>query len=183
MYESVRTGRGILAFSEDLIRDHGAFWPKHIDAYRLCTYDAACTSEPIQIAVQGTEDCVLRLRTELNSSLGECVTHVYRGLRRNGKHLLDIFVRGVSKASGLQWLAEHHQIPMNDTVAFGGSPPDACMLSPVGLGVAMGNAGPEVRAAATMVAPTNDEDGVAVIREQLLEQGLMGSVGPAGPAG
>lgn len=52
-------------------------------------------------------------------------------------------------------------------VAFGDNNNDVEMLQWAGLGVAMGNALPEVKALADRVAPTNDEFGVAAVVEEL----------------
>ena len=51
--------------------------------------------------------------------------------------------------------------------AFGDSYNDIPMLEWAGLGVAMENARPEVKAAADRVAPRNDEDGVAQVLDEL----------------
>jgi hydroxymethylpyrimidine pyrophosphatase-like HAD family hydrolase len=48
------------------------------------------------------------------------------------------------------------------------------MLRWAGLGVAVADAVPEVLEAADMVAPRTEEDGVAQVLEQLLDQGLIG---------
>ena len=48
-----------------------------------------------------------------------------------------------------------------EIAAFGDDTPDIGMLRLCGLGVAMGNAVPAVKAAADLVIGTNDEDGIA----------------------
>ena len=45
------------------------------------------------------------------------------------------------------------------------------MLAVAGMGVAMGNAAPEAKAAARLVTGTNQEDGVARTLLRLLEEG------------
>lgn len=50
-------------------------------------------------------------------------------------------------------------------------PRDLEMFAEAGLGVAMGNAVPSVKAAAGLVAPTNDEDGVARVLEDVILSG------------
>ena len=55
-----------------------------------------------------------------------------------------------------------------DTIAFGDSSNDLSMLHAAGIGVAMGNASEEVKAACEAVTLSNDQDGVAAYLEQLL---------------
>lgn len=49
-----------------------------------------------------------------------------------------------------------------NVVAIGDGSNDAAMLQLVGTGVAVANASPAALVAASLVAPSNDEDGVAV---------------------
>lgn len=76
-----------------------------------------------------------------------------------------IFVEGnpleASKAGGLAWLCSHLDIPRQAVMAIGDQDNDADMVAWAGLGVAMGNATPGVKAAARHVAPSVEEDGVA----------------------
>ena len=90
--------------------------------------------------------------------------------------LIEFAVHGVTKASGLAEVAAWKGITTNgtgsadegvafgtvpDTVAFGDMPNDLEMLRWAGLGVAMGNAVPEVAAAADEVTLTNEQAGFA----------------------
>jgi hydroxymethylpyrimidine pyrophosphatase-like HAD family hydrolase len=54
-------------------------------------------------------------------------------------------------------------------VSVGDQPIDIPMFAASGLAVAMGNAHPQARMAAQVVAPANDEDGVAWLVAQLLD--------------
>ena len=53
-------------------------------------------------------------------------------------------------------------------MAFGDAENDIPMLRAAGVGVAMGNADPAVKAAADMVTLSNNEDGIAAALEKLL---------------
>ena len=75
---------------------------------------------------------------------------------------------GVDKGGALQALAQDLGIPREEILAFGDGQNDLEMLRFAGLGYAMGNAGERVRAQAPRVAPSNDEDGVAQVIEQLV---------------
>jgi hydroxymethylpyrimidine pyrophosphatase-like HAD family hydrolase len=52
-------------------------------------------------------------------------------------------------------------IAPSEVMAFGDAPNDLTMIEFAGLGVAMGNACPELKAAANTVTLTNDDDGIA----------------------
>ena len=80
--------------------------------------------------------------------------------------LLEISATGVSKATGLASLAQEQGIAAEQVVAFGDMPNDLPMLLWAGLGVAVGNAHPDVLAAADEVTASNDDDGVARVVER-----------------
>jgi Cof subfamily protein (haloacid dehalogenase superfamily) len=83
-----------------------------------------------------------------------------------GPGLLELSAAGVSKASALARLCAAHGIGAADVVAFGDMPNDLPMLAWAGRPYAMANAHPDVLAAIAGRAPSNDEDGVAVVLEQ-----------------
>jgi len=85
----------------------------------------------------------------------------------SGPDNLEVTAAGVSKGSGLAELGRRLGIPPEAMIAFGDSDNDLTMLRYVGLGVAMGNAAPHVKAAADRVAPPCDEDGVARVLEEV----------------
>jgi len=69
--------------------------------------------------------------------------------------------KGVTKASGLDFVCAREGISPADCICFGDSENDARMLAWAGIGVAVENAVPETKAAADLVAPDNDSNGVA----------------------
>lgn len=72
----------------------------------------------------------------------------------------DITPRGGSKRIGIEKMLAHFGIPASDTMAFGDGGNDIEMLRFAGVGVAMGNAGEEVRQAADDVTDDVDHDGI-----------------------
>lgn len=76
---------------------------------------------------------------------------------------VDIGPPGVSKATGIARIAAHYGVSSSDTVVFGDGHNDLTMFAWAGWSVAMGQAAPEVRAAADEVAPSVWEDGVAKV--------------------
>ncbi len=75
---------------------------------------------------------------------------------------------GVNKAAALGWLCRHVEIDAADVVAFGDQLNDIEMLAWAGLGVAMANAPGDVASVADRIGPHHDDDGVAVVLEEIL---------------
>ena len=75
---------------------------------------------------------------------------------------LDLAPVGISKASGLEYVAKELGIEAADVLAIGDGRNDIEMLEWAGRGVAMGQAVDEVKAAADDVTATVDEDGAAL---------------------
>ena len=82
--------------------------------------------------------------------------------------LLEISAPGITKASALRRFAEGHDRDAGAVTAFGDMPNDLPMLEWAGHGVAVANAHPLVLDLADEVTGTNDEDGVAIVIERLL---------------
>ncbi|APY86934.1 Cof-type HAD-IIB family hydrolase [Streptomyces alfalfae] len=78
---------------------------------------------------------------------------------------------GVTKATGLALAAERLGLTAADTIAFGDMPNDVPMFLWAAHGVAMANAHAELKAVADEFAPSNEEDGIAVVLERLLAGG------------
>lgn len=67
----------------------------------------------------------------------------------------------ITKGRALLELCEHLNIPVSSTIAFGDSMNDYEILSTAGLGVAMGNADPELKEQANLVCDRCENDGIA----------------------
>ena len=80
---------------------------------------------------------------------------------------LELNDKYATKGNGLRSLCRYLGIGMEHVMAFGDSYNDMNMLEEAGIGVAMGNASEEIKAAADVITLSNDEDGVAdmVIRK------------------
>lgn len=119
----------------------------------------------------GSLDQMMQLEATLQKELpGKLHTHVlhpphYRGF------FIEIAPAGVTKWSAIQRLAHGWGIADAEICAVGDDVNDIPMIRAAGLGVAMGNAQPAVKAAADRIAPTHDEDGLAEVVEWLLKEG------------
>ncbi len=72
---------------------------------------------------------------------------------RSHPHLFEFIQRGVSKATGLATLSAHLGIAASEALVFGDADNDVPMFAWAGTSVAMPQAWPSARDAATMVAP------------------------------
>ena len=78
-----------------------------------------------------------------------------------GENWGTITIKGVTKWQAIQKVAEHLNIDIKHIVAFGDDFGDIEMIKGCGIGVAVGNAIPEAKAAADYICESNDDDGVA----------------------
>ena len=72
----------------------------------------------------------------------------------------DITVKNCSKATGMEEFMKYFGIEKERTMAFGDGGNDISMLKHAAIGVAMGNANDEVKAAADYVTDSVDDDGI-----------------------
>ncbi|MDO5422162.1 MAG: Cof-type HAD-IIB family hydrolase [Eubacteriales bacterium] len=89
---------------------------------------------------------------------------------RSEPYFLEIMPQGIDKAASLKKLLRHLGLPRETMAAFGDGYNDKSMIAFAGLGVAMQNAQPVVKAAADYVTLSNDEDGVAYVIHKFLEE-------------
>ncbi|MEV6650059.1 HAD family hydrolase [Streptomyces sp. NPDC051219] len=85
-----------------------------------------------------------------------------------GPGIVEILPLGLSKATGLSLAARRLGLRAADTIAFGDMPNDIPMFAWAAHGVAMANAHEELKAVANEVTASNENDGIAVVLEQLL---------------
>lgn len=82
---------------------------------------------------------------------------------------LDIMPKGVNKGVGIRCIAEKLDIPIGAIIACGDSYNDLSMIKAAGLGVAMQNAEPGLKAAADYVTEHDcDHDGIAEVVEKFI---------------
>ena len=82
--------------------------------------------------------------------------------------VLEIFDPAVNKWEGILHVARRHEIEAEQIIAIGDDVNDLPMLTKAGLGVAMGNARDEIKAAAKKVIGHNRDDGLAAFLEELV---------------
>ena len=99
------------------------------------------------------------------------VTRAHAGalasVTHSGSNFVEVAAAGVTKALALEAYCAERGIAAAQVIAFGDMPNDLPMLEWAGTSYAMANADPAVLAAATGVAPANDDDGVATVLGEL----------------
>ena len=104
-----------------------------------------------------------RFWREVEDLVGHLVTTTWS----SSDALVEMSGHGVTKASTLAAYCTERGIRRDEVVAFGDMPNDLPLLKWAGTAYAMANAHTSVFPDATHTAPPNDEDGVAVVLEQL----------------
>jgi hypothetical protein len=144
-------------------------YARHIRAYRET--ESPLYAEAAELCAEGVtklialhprmgRDELLALARELIAERA-AVTH-------SGADIIEIAAPGVTKAWALARHCAERGVAREAVIAFGDMPNDIPMLQWAGRGVAVANAHPEVLAIASERAPSNDDDGVAIVLERLL---------------
>ena len=122
---------------------------------------SAVRQEATKFVIIGEEPDLGCLAIELQEHLGSLVRFV-----RSSARSLEGIPLGVSKGAALERVAVYLSVPQKQVMAMGDSDNDVEMVAWAGLGVAMGNATPVVKAVADYIAPSVEDDGVAVAIER-----------------
>ena len=136
-------------------------------AEKLLAPDAPGAREPVlKLLAYHPEADPDAFLTSARLAVGERATIT----RSSPSALLEISGPGVSKASTLALCCAERGISHEEVIAFGDMPNDVEMLTWAGQSYAMGNAHPDVIAAASGRTVANNNDGVAVVIEQILAE-------------
>jgi Cof subfamily protein (haloacid dehalogenase superfamily) len=92
--------------------------------------------------------------------------------RSNPKHF-DVTHPVANKGAALLAIADWFGVPAGEVATIGDGENDIAMFEQAGLSIAMGNAGPNVRAKADLVTASCNDDGFAKAMERLLGSGAV----------
>jgi Cof subfamily protein (haloacid dehalogenase superfamily) len=121
------------------------------------------------VFTMGSREAMLAMQETLHRRLpGKLSIHVLRSPFYAG-FICELSRAGATKWSAVRRLAGEWGIPEEAICAVGDDVNDVPMIRAAGLGVAMGNAIPEVKAAADRIAPSQADDGLAVVVDWLLK--------------
>jgi hydroxymethylpyrimidine pyrophosphatase-like HAD family hydrolase len=132
----------------------------------------------VRVGVCGTRAATEPVAKEILEGFGTRVNHhhfgavVPEGITGDpDQHVVifELFDKLASKWSAIEWLAAERSLRPERICAIGNDVNDVDMLARAGLGIAMGNAIPEARAAARLHTRGNDQDGVAHAIRQVLD--------------
>ena len=83
-----------------------------------------------------------------------------------GKFIVELCSKGFDKGSAVEFITNHYQIPLEDTIAVGDALNDLPALQRVGLGIAVANAELELKEKVFVFDKTNDENAIKHIIEK-----------------
>ena len=89
-------------------------------------------------------------------------------IARSQRYYLDITHPLANKGEALRAIARHLGLPTQKMAVIGDGPNDVAMFEAAGLSIAMGNADPDVQAAADHVTGSNNDEGFAQAMAWLL---------------
>lgn len=107
------------------------------------------------------------------------VSHMSRKIIKQGTDEIaleyfytEVSAKDVDKWNALEEIIGLMNISKEEVVTIGDNANDLKMITNAGLGVAMGESAPYVKQSADIIAPTNDEDGVAIIFNKIFDLNL-----------
>jgi Cof subfamily protein (haloacid dehalogenase superfamily) len=117
---------------------------------------------PIKAVIVGEPDDVGAALEDIESR------NLQFNIAMSGPTSADILAGGVNKGSGLRSLARIKNLPMERIAVIGDWLNDLDMFNVSHFSIAMGNAPDELKAQADLIAPTNDEGGVAWALQEII---------------
>lgn len=117
----------------------------------------------VKLMMVGTEEQILRMEPVVREALGP----EFSVFRSEAYHL-EILPAGIDKGSGLLKTLEYLGISGEETISCGDYDNDIPMNEVAGLGVAMENGCPEIKAKADYITCSNEKDGVAAVIEKFV---------------
>jgi 5-amino-6-(5-phospho-D-ribitylamino)uracil phosphatase len=120
---------------------------------------------PTSMLIHTEEDQLQTIRNHLSEVHAEVIDHRSWA---TPWHVIEIVKSGLNKAVGLKKAADYFNIPANRVIAFGDEDNDLDMLEYAGHGIAMGNGIDAVKNIANEVTLSNEEDGIGVYLNDLL---------------
>ncbi len=115
--------------------------------------------------LQGVHKALIMGKSEELDRMQKELTEKFPDLSfvRSSRTLLEVVLKGVSKASAVKILAEEYKVQLKDCIAFGDNYNDEVMLEEVGNPVLMGNAPAELKEKIGLdhVTLDNNHDGIA----------------------
>ncbi|OOF64518.1 Cof-type HAD-IIB family hydrolase [Rodentibacter pneumotropicus] len=146
------------------VNNKWVIFEKSVTKIQIDPYDERAVYSPHKIQIIGETDEII----EIEKRLKEAFPHL--SIFRSHQNFLEVMHQSATKGNAVRFLEDYFNVKIEETVAFGDNFNDLDMLENVGLGVAMGNAPEEIKQAAKRVTATNNEDGLALILEEIFPE-------------
>jgi Cof subfamily protein (haloacid dehalogenase superfamily) len=137
---------------------------QHLVAHPVGNVLAWLPKAPTKLVTVADPAALDTLAAEMKARFGE---RLY--ISKSLPHFLEFASPEVTKAAGLEFVAERLGFSREGTVAFGDAENDVELLEWAGYAVAVANAHERVLAVADLVCPSVEEEGVAQVIEALLD--------------
>src|SRR5665213_2614593 len=118
--------------------------------------------QTIRVGICADSEEVAKVKNELTARFGSRIIAHNLLVPAYGVEVLEVFDQAVNKWEGVMFIARRHGVLPEQIVAIGDDVNDIPMIQNAGLGVAMGNARPQVQAVAKRVIGANADEGLAV---------------------
>jgi Cof subfamily protein (haloacid dehalogenase superfamily) len=137
---------------------------QHLEIHAVGDLRAWLDRDPTKLVAVGDPEALDELEEKLKARFAGRLF-----ISKSLPYFLEFAHPGVSKGSGLAFVAKRLGFRPEETVACGDGENDRELLDWAGFGVAVANAHPDVLARADLVIPSVQEEGVAVLLEAYLD--------------
>ena len=128
-------------------------------------FEEAMQLGPTKVSVNGMDRSLKALAEELDERLSK-QTVIYRAAT---ERFLNVVPAKATKSGAVAELLRTAGIPLKDVLSFGDDYVDVDLIRDCGWSVAVDNAIPEIKSLAKYHTASNDDHGVAIVLEQLIE--------------
>jgi hypothetical protein len=147
--------------NEDALQGAGQYVREHL--HEVGNLMETVQREPQKLFCGADPDSSSHLLGDMTTRFGDVLQVV-----QSNPQYVELTHRDASKGNAVAWLARRWGIAREQVLAMGDQHNDHSMIGWAGLGVAMGNAIPSVKAIADFIAPSAAEDGAAVAIERFV---------------
>ena len=120
------------------------------------------------VGVSDDLDRVRRCEADAQAAFGQRAT-----ANRSQPYYLDVTNKDANKGAVVEYLSHHMDVPPEEIATIGDQPNDVLMFKRSGFSIAMGNASDEVKAQASAVPDSYNDEGFA----KAMERFILGSIG------
>lgn len=142
-------------------------WTVKFEPKVVRTFDGALRSAAKIVGVSDDLERVRRCEADAQAAFGAGAS-----AHRSQPYYLDITNRDANKGAVLEYLSHRLSVPAEEIATIGDQPNDVLMFEKSGLSIAMGNASDDVKAQATAVTESYNDEGFA----KAMERFVLGSM-------